>query len=152
MGGLLSAFYSAMITRHIIAHHMIKGERKGLQHRLEDSIFKTLNWNQAKEIYVHWGAFDSGKSRSARNAAIRLQDTGKLAILLHGYDFVPHLTMRTWLQICMGIPESHADDKLCTFLPRSKQTVNQGLMYSTIKVRERHPRPHHEGATVFARG
>jgi hypothetical protein len=28
---------------------------------------------------------------------------------------------------------------------------NQGLMYSTIKVRERHPRPHHEGATVFAR-
>ncbi len=29
---------------------------------------------------------------------------------------------------------------------------NQGLMYSTIKVRERHPRPHHEGATVFARG
>ncbi len=23
-------------------------------------------------------------------------------------------------------------------------------MYSTIKVRERHPRPHHEGATVFA--
>jgi hypothetical protein len=26
---------------------------------------------------------------------------------------------------------------------------NQGLMYSTIKVRERHPRPHHEGATVL---
>ncbi len=28
----------------------------------------------------------------------------------------------------------------------------EGLMCSTIKARERHPRPHHEGATVFARG
>jgi hypothetical protein len=33
----------------------------------------------------------------------------------------------------------------------TKQKKNRGLMYSTIKVRERHPRPHHECATVFAR-
>ncbi len=33
---------------------------------------------------------------------------------------------------------------------RRLNVQNQGLMYSTIKVRERHPRPHHEGATEFA--
>ncbi len=32
-----------------------------------------------------------------------------------------------------------------------KWISNRGLMYSTIKVWEWHPRPHHEGATVFAR-
>jgi hypothetical protein len=30
------------------------------------------------------------------------------------------------------------------------QQENRGLMYSTIKILELHPRPHHEGATVFA--
>ncbi len=30
---------------------------------------------------------------------------------------------------------------------QNMQNKNRGLMYSTIKVRERHPRPHHEGAT-----
>jgi hypothetical protein len=39
-----------------------------------------------------------------------------------------------------------------TIAPAYRRYKNQGLMYSTIKVRERHPRPHHEGATVFARG
>jgi hypothetical protein len=38
------------------------------------------------------------------------------------------------------------DTGLARFQAPSK---NRGLMYSTIKVRERHP--HHEGATVFAR-
>jgi hypothetical protein len=35
-----------------------------------------------------------------------------------------------------------------TALPHRRSLKNQGLMYSTIKVRERHPRPHHEGATA----
>lgn len=112
MGGLLTTLYNAMIIKQLVARHRIKGQRKGVQHRLEDVIFKTLQWpgqeqNQetVSKIYVHWGAHESGKSRAARNAAIRLQDTGKLAILLHGYDLVGQPTMRAWLQLCMGLPQ-----------------------------------------------
>ncbi len=34
---------------------------------------------------------------------------------------------------------------------KNEKNNNRGLMYSTIKVRERHSRPHHEGSTVFER-
>ncbi len=43
-------------------------------------------------------------------------------------------------------------EKMEKIVVRMEKIKNQGLMYSTIKVRERHPRPHHEGTTVFARG
>ncbi len=52
------------------------------------------------------------------------------------------------------IVETHSipDKKEVENLTDLNVDAYQGLMYSTIKVRELHPRPHHEGATVFARG
>ena len=122
MGQIITTFYNYLIAKHIISRHKIKGYRKGLQHRLEDAIFDTLSKPEPDTIYVHWGAFESGKSRAARNAAIRLQqDASKLAILVHGYDFSPCPTFLSWLQTAIGIPKDRADEKVSTFLAATKK-------------------------------
>ncbi len=64
----------------------------------------------------------SGKSRAATNAAIRLQEKGKLAICNHGWDFSNKNKIRDWLRLSIGIPADIAIDKYSSFLPE-KRTV-----------------------------
>lgn len=75
------------------------------------------------QIYVHWGAYESGKSTAASNARYRLQEMGKLVMLTHGWEFTYRPTAREWLRTWMGVPEDRAQDKLSTFLPANEQTV-----------------------------
>ncbi len=64
---------------------------------LEYTIYDTLHTVKpnSEQVYVHWGACISGKTRAARrgNAAkVRLHNVGKLAIPLHGYDYTKQST------------------------------------------------------------
>jgi hypothetical protein len=119
------------IANQITARHTLKGVREGIQHRLEDTIFDTLNTVKpnSNRVYVHWGACESGKTRAARNAAIRLQNAGKLAMVLHGYDYhhcmycPKRRTMDAWLRMGIGVPKDCANDKISVYLPTNQQAV-----------------------------
>jgi hypothetical protein len=129
MGNLMVFLHNAVITQGIFNRHMIHtGERKGLPSRLEDEIVHVLSRETctSPEVYVHWGVYESGKSRAARNAAIRLQGGGigaKLVMLSHGWDFTHKTKLRDWLRISIGIPDDRAEDKLSLFLPHKNETV-----------------------------
>jgi hypothetical protein len=122
MGQILSWIRAMRITSNIIARHTPKGNPRGVSHRLEHAIIDAFNKPEAK-IYVHWGGYESGKSRAASNVRFRLQRTGRLVIILHGFDFthVPHI--RDWLRLGIGIPESHAGQNFANFLPPKMQPV-----------------------------
>lgn len=122
MGQIVTRIHTCIITHQIEALHQHIGPRRGLQHRLEDAIVDTLS-KPTPNLYVHWGAYESGKSRAASNAAIRLQAEGKLVILRKGYDFMYPKEVNSWLRVAIGIPEDHAKDGLSTFLPAGKQAV-----------------------------
>lgn len=75
------------------------------------------------QIYVHWGAYESGKSTAASNARYRMQEMGKLVMLTHGWEFTCRPTAREWLRTWMGVPKDRAQDKLSMFLPANQETV-----------------------------
>ena len=122
MGQVLTSIQTAWLGVLIAERHQHNGPRRGLQHRLEDAMVNTLS-KPTPTVYVHWGAYESGKSRAASNAAIRLQAEGKFVMLIHGYDFTFKKDLRSWLRVGIGIPEEHANDKISTFFPADKQTV-----------------------------
>jgi hypothetical protein len=122
MGQIITHIHTALITHQIEAWHQHTGPRRGLPHRLEDAIVNTLS-KPSPNIYVHWGAYESGKTRAASNAAIRLQAEGKLVILRHGYDFTYVKDVNSWLRFAIGIPKDRAMDGISTFFPAGKQTV-----------------------------
>ena len=95
---------SAGLSHQITLRHFILGNVSGLEHPLQVNMFNALN--DGRGIYVHWGAYESGKSRAAKNTALRLQNAGKLAILLHGYDYSYKSTMREWLYQAIGIAKT----------------------------------------------
>jgi hypothetical protein len=117
MGGIMSYLRTVCICNQIIYRHTHIGQRNGLQSRLEDTIVDTLSLNLSDpKLYVYWGGYMSGKSRAATNAAIRLQEKGKLAMLNHGWDFTNKSKIRDWLRMSIGIPEDRAGEKLSSFL------------------------------------
>jgi hypothetical protein len=73
MGQILQSIHTAWIVSSLVARHTQKGVPQGITHILEKTIVNTLNKSTPK-IYVHWGAYESGKSRAASNARFRLQD------------------------------------------------------------------------------
>jgi hypothetical protein len=103
--------------------HQHAGPRRGIHSRLEDVMVDTLSKHSLPNVYVHWGAYESGKSRAANNAAIRLQEQGRLVILRHGYDFTFKKDLRSWLGLSIGIPEDRSSDKISTFFPADRPTV-----------------------------
>lgn len=127
MGQIASNLYTAVIMQGVINRHTIQAGsvRKGLPSRLEDAIVDVLSRETCgARVYVHWGVFESGKSRAASNAAIRLQgECGKVVMLSHGCDLMYKTKLRDWLRICIGIPEDRAEDKLSMFLPGDNRTV-----------------------------
>ena len=120
---VMKSIHTAWISAQIVARHDHSGPRRGLEHRLENAIVETLGKPNNADVYVHWGAYESGKTWAARNAAIRLQAEGKLVMLAHGYDFSYRHDFRSWLRISMGIPKDCENDKPSAFFPSNKQTV-----------------------------
>jgi hypothetical protein len=122
MGQIFTSLHTAWIGILIAERHQHTGPRRGLQHRLEDAIVDTLS-KPSPNIYVHWGAYESGKTRAASNAAIRLQAEGKLVMLWHGYDFSFKNDLRSWLRTSIGIPADRSSDKISTFFPADRPAV-----------------------------
>ena len=123
MGQILQSIHTVWIASSIVVRHTQKGVPHGITHILEKTMVNTLNKSTPK-IYVHWGAYESGKSRAASNARFRLQnDHDKLVMLTYGWEFTYMATAREWLRAWMGVPKDRAQDKLSMFLPENKQTV-----------------------------
>ena len=123
MGQILQSIHNVWIASSIVARHTQKGVPRGITHILEKTIVNTLN-KSTPRIYVHWGAYESGKSRAASNARFRLQDDhDKLVMLTYGWEFTYMPTAREWLRAWMGVPKDRAQDKLSMFLPANEQTV-----------------------------
>lgn len=124
MDKILPSLHTYWIMAQIQSRHTHAGERTGLQSRLEDTIVDVLGSQETSCIYVHWGVYESGKSRAASNAAIRLQDRhGKLVMLRHGWDFTHKNNLRDWLRLSIGIPDDRQHDKLSTFFPNRKAVL-----------------------------
>jgi len=133
MGGLLERLHSTLVMHQIASRHTVSlpdiVSKAGLHmpSRLEDTIVGTFSrpHHPPTQIYVHWGAYESGKSRAARVAAARLQkDLGKPVMLLQGYNMnTRDITLRKWLLRDIGIPQDRQDDKLAVFLPEDKQAL-----------------------------
>lgn len=122
MSQIISSIHTTWIAAQIVARHTYEGKPKGITHRLEDTMIDTLGKSDPR-IYVHWGAYISGKSRAASNARFRLQSMGKLVMLVHGWDFTDRKSAREWLRVCIGVPEDRAQDKPSMFFPADKQAV-----------------------------
>lgn len=91
------------------------------RHTLEGNLFGALNHSKAG-IFVHWGAYESGKSTAVKGAAVRLQEeSDRLVILLQGYDFPWIRTMREWMRKSIGIPDICSDQPMSDFF--RKQTT-----------------------------
>jgi hypothetical protein len=127
IGNIASNLHTAISLQGIITRHKIQTcERRGLPSRLEDAIVDVLSRETrgGARCYVHWGVYESGKSRAASNAAIRLQEEhGKVVMLRHGCDFTDKTKLRDWLRISIGILDDRAEDKL-SIRPRNKQVIS----------------------------
>jgi len=123
MGQIISSIHTAWIAAGIVERHTDDRPPQGITHLLENTMVDTLSTSPLSRIYVHWGAYESGKSRAARNAKARLQMDGKLVMLFHGWEFTYMTSAREWLRVWMGVPKDRAQEELSMFLPANKQTV-----------------------------
>jgi hypothetical protein len=123
MGQIISSIHTAWIAAGIVARHTDDRLPQGITHLLENTMVDTLSTSPSSRIYVHWGAYESGKSRASRNAKARLQMEGKLVMLFQGWEFTYMTSAREWVRTWMGVPKDRARDELSMFLPADKQTV-----------------------------
>jgi hypothetical protein len=131
MGQIIASIHTAWIAAGIVARHTDKGSVRGITHLLENTMVDTLSTSPSSRIYVHCaegarrrrGAYESGKSRAARNAKARLQMEGRLVMLFQGWDFTYMTSAREWVRTWMGVHEDRAQDELSMFLPADRQTL-----------------------------
>jgi hypothetical protein len=134
MGGLLECLHVALVAHQITARHssglltypdILSKNSQHMPSRLEDTIVGTFSRTHSKtQIFVHWGPYESGKSRAAKVAAARLlQFSGKTVMLLQGYRRPDLTTLRKWLRWEIGMPPDRPADKLSVFLPGDKQAL-----------------------------
>lgn len=116
MGQILTSIHTAWIAGQIVARHTREGEPRGITHKQEDAMVNMLSDGDPL-VYVHWGAYESGKSRAASNARFRLQKMGKLVMLVEGDEFTHLNSAREWLRVSVGVPDDRKDDKFSLFLP-----------------------------------
>ncbi len=79
-----------------------------------------------KGVYIHWGgqgAYESGKSMAAYNAAFRLQQMGGIIMFMHGYDFYWRKSVSEWLRVCIGLDKDVEMDEFNQFLPEDKRKL-----------------------------
>ena len=102
LGTIISRISIWLISRQITARHTYTGHVSAYRHHVEGAIIDALN---TERISVYWGVWESGKSRAARNVALRFQEVGRLAILLDGFKNSDCSTMHEWLRRGIGVSE-----------------------------------------------
>jgi hypothetical protein len=129
MGQILTALHTARVSHQIVQMHTLPPvhSRAGfrLPSRLEDAIVGVFSRPHPEDqVFVHWGAYESGKSLASKVAAARLQqDMGKPVILLQGYHMNTLTTLRKWLRQDIGIPPDRPRDTLSAYIPEGKQAL-----------------------------
>jgi hypothetical protein len=118
----LSSIHTAWIAIETDSLHFHAGPLRGFQHWLEDATVYLL-YKPDPNIYLHWGMYESGKSRAASNAVKRLQKAGKLVMLLHGWDFTYLANVKSWLRVGIGLLANPAEDRFSKFFPADKLAV-----------------------------
>ena len=127
MGGLLERLHVALVAHQIAARHssglltypdILSENNQHMPSRLEDTIVGTFSRTHSKpQIFVHWGAYESGKSRAVEVAAARLQhNMAKPVMLVQGYNMYMPTTLHLWLRREIGIPPDRPHDKLSVFM------------------------------------
>jgi RecA/RadA recombinase len=103
---LIADLRTSHISAKIIARHMLKQSAPlAYTHPLENTLFDTLR-SAPSGVFVHWGAYGSGKTTAAKHAALRLQAEGRTVILLHGFNFSSKQTTRARMLHGVGTPEN----------------------------------------------
>ena len=128
LGTLISRISIWLISRQISAKHTLSGQVSGYRHPVEGAIIEALN---TESISVFWGVWESGKSRAARNVALRFQEVGRLAILLNGYDDSDCSTMREWLR--RGIGVSDGEENVSKYFAQPTSIIIDHFDYSMDK-------------------
>ncbi len=109
MGQALSNLMAMMVGQQLRVRHALPASRGGLPSRLEDMLVGMFSRRVENRVYVHWGAYESGKSRAAYNAAFRLQQMTKPVMLLQGYHMNFATPVQKWLHESI-----HIDDDTTT--------------------------------------
>jgi hypothetical protein len=105
---LLRGVWAYCRRRVFGARHALGAEAPlAYHHPLEDAVFEGLLGAPAG-VFVHWGAYGSGKSTAVRAACQRLQAAGRTVILLHGFDHSSARTARALLRRAVGVPDDVA--------------------------------------------
>jgi hypothetical protein len=105
---LLRGLWAYCRRRVFSARHALGAEAPlAYHHPLEDAVFEGL-LGAPSGVFVHWGAYGSGKSTAVRVACQRLQAAGRTVILLHGFDHSSARTARALLRRAVGVPDDVA--------------------------------------------
>jgi hypothetical protein len=70
-------------------------------------------------VFVHWGAYESGKSAAARIAAQRVRDERRV-YLFHGFDIASGESVGDWLRTRLSL---HPKDGFDAAFPRTPGTI-----------------------------
>ena len=111
---IFRAIWSTFVAHQIIARHTLKNVTP-LQyiHPTQRIMVERLNKEQSG-VFVHWGAYGSGKTTAALHAGLHLQAGGRTVIRLQGYDWIVSKDLHTWLKNRIGVP----NDTLSEFFSR----------------------------------
>ena len=125
MGQTLTALYTAFISHQIIQKHALPLAPYSPGAHVPSRLVGTFSRQHPEGlVFVHWGAYESGKSRAAEVASARLQQfSGKPVMLLQGYRMDHLTTLRKWLRRDIGIPLDWQGDTLTAFIPDDKQAL-----------------------------
>lgn len=106
-------------SRHVLE----KRPALAFHHPLEQTLFDVLN-SAESGVFVHWGAYESGKSTAVREAAWRLQeDSGRKVIFLRSYEYTWITSASAWLRRAIGVPEDMVHEPLSEFFTRPDTTI-----------------------------
>ena len=104
----LMFIHTMLASNWITQRHFLKQPTPlAYHHPLETTVFNTLTASPSG-MFVHWGAYESGKSTAVRHAGVRLQAEGRFVILLHGFDQSYHKSTRNWFRQSVGVPDDDA--------------------------------------------
>ena len=94
---------SQLRARHAPAPVLVR-----YHHPLEGLFVHALRASPGNKVWVHWGAFESGKSTAAQNAAASLTASRRSVLLLHGYHTPWGMPLREWLvEHQLGLSDGH---------------------------------------------
>ncbi len=103
---IFMAIRSALVAHQIIARHSLENTSPPLPyiHPTQRIMVERLNKEQSG-VFVHWGAYGSGKTTAALHAGLQLQAERRTVVHLQGYDWTVTRDLHTWLKQRIGVPD-----------------------------------------------